>query len=167
MYQQFLDKTNPFPLYRWVFTAVIGLLFAYRVLKYHGWYLVTYTLCIYLLNIFLSFLSPKFDPAYESLDNDGDMSDQHSPTLPRSANDEFRPFIRRLPEFTFWYAATVAVLIALFCSLFDIFDIPVFWPILVLYFFILFGLTMKRQIKHMIKHKYVPFDFGKKRYAAK
>eukprot|EP00462_Mataza_sp_D1_P001494 CAMPEP_0175094746 /NCGR_PEP_ID=MMETSP0086_2-20121207/3767_1 /TAXON_ID=136419 /ORGANISM="Unknown Unknown, Strain D1" /LENGTH=34 /DNA_ID= /DNA_START= /DNA_END= /DNA_ORIENTATION= len=26
---------------------------------------------------------------------------------------------------------------------------------------------MKRQIKHMIKHKYVPFSFGKKKYAAK
>ena len=25
---------------------------------------------------------------------------------------------------------------------------------------------MKRQIKHMIKHKYVPFSIGKKRYAA-
>lgn len=32
------------------------------------------------------------------------------------------------------------------------------------YFIALFVLTMKRQIKHMIKYKYVPFSFGKARY---
>ena len=43
-------------------------------------------------------------------------------------------------------------------------QIPVFWPILLIYFFALFFLTMKRQIKHMIKHKYVPWSWGKKSY---
>ena len=33
-----------------------------------------------------------------------------------------------------------------------------------MYFVALFVLTMKRQIKHMIKYKYVPFSFGKARY---
>jgi hypothetical protein len=41
------------------------------------------------------------------------------------------------------------------------FDVPVFWPILLLYWIVLFALTMKRQIRHMIKYKYVPFSFGK------
>ena len=41
-------------------------------------------------------------------------------------------------------------------TFFKMFDIPVFWPILFLYFIALFVLTMKRQIKHMIKYKYVP-----------
>ena len=45
------------------------------------------------------------------------------------------------------------------------FNIPVFWPILLMYFIALFFLTMKRQIKHMIKYKYVPFSFGKTRRA--
>lgn len=31
---------------------------------------------------------------------------------------------------------------------------------------ILFSITMKRQIKHMIKYKYIPFDLGKKRYGS-
>lgn len=47
-------------------------------------------------------------------------------------------------------------------TFFPVFDVPVFWPILVLYWFVLFFLTMKRQIKHMIKYRYVPFSFGKK-----
>jgi hypothetical protein len=47
------------------------------------------------------------------------------------------------------------------------FDIPVFWPILLLYFIVLFIMTMQRQIKHMIKYKYVPFSFGKTTYGNK
>jgi hypothetical protein len=47
-------------------------------------------------------------------------------------------------------------------TFFSVFDVPVFWPILLLYWFILFGVTMKRQIAHMIKYKYVPFTWGKK-----
>jgi hypothetical protein len=52
-------------------------------------------------------------------------------------------------------------------TFFSFFDVPVFWPILLIYFVLLFVLTMKRQIKHMIKHKYLPFSVGKKRYAGK
>ena len=76
----------------------------------------------------------------------------------------YRPFARRLPEFKFWYSCIKSVLIATVMTLFSIFDVPVFWPILVLYFFILFYITMKRQISHMIKHKYVPWNFGKTTY---
>lgn len=75
-----------------------------------------------------------------------------------------RPFARRLPEFKFWHSCTRAVLMATFMTFFSIFDIPVFWPILLLYFVVLFVITMKRQIRHMIKYKYVPFSFGKTTY---
>jgi hypothetical protein len=33
------------------------------------------------------------------------------------------------------------------CTCFDALNIPVFWPILVMYFILLFVITMKRQIK--------------------
>lgn len=103
------------------------------------------------------------------------------PSLPSQKDDEFRPFVRRLPEWNFWLSSTRAVSIAIVCSLFEAFDVPVYWPILVLYFCILFALTMRRQIqyvythlqrtlvadeipfdRHMIKYKYIPFDFGRK-----
>ena len=79
-------------------------------------------------------------------------------------------------------SSTRATLIALFCTFSEVFDIPVYWPILVVYFFTLFALTMRRQIqyafyshfllwvlncyfpRHMIKYKYIPFDIGKARY---
>lgn len=30
------------------------------------------------------------------------IAEDDGPTLPTKANEEFRPFIRRLPEFKFW-----------------------------------------------------------------
>lgn len=50
-------------------------------------------------------------------------------------------------EFKFWLSATKASLLALFATTSRIFDVPVYWPILLMYFFILFGLTMRRQIQ--------------------
>ena len=93
-----------------------------------------------------------------------DFDDDIGPELPTRANEEFRPFIRRLPEFKFWYSVSKSTLIALGCTFFECFNIPVFWPILVMYFITLFCITMKRQIKHMIKYRYIPFTHGKPKY---
>jgi hypothetical protein len=60
-----------------------------------GWYIVAYAFMIYLLNLFIAFLSPRFEPAFEE-END-------EPGLPTKADEEFKPFVRRLPEFKFWY----------------------------------------------------------------
>lgn len=46
-----------------------------------------------------------------------------------------------------------AVAVAFCMTFFEFFDVPVYWPILLLYFLSLFILTMKRQIRHMIKHR--------------
>jgi len=42
---------------------------------------------------------------------------------------------------------TQAVSFAMFCTMFDAFDVPVFWPILLMYFLLLFYVTMQKQIK--------------------
>ena len=174
---------------------------------------------IYLLNLLLAFLQPKFDPSLEEDLNADEIEEGgtsgESGLLPSQNDDEFRPFVRRLPEWNFWCAnyvqilgngelmvsrfcvvprrptnrlsSTRAILIALVCSFFEAFDIPVYWPILLMYFIILFCLTMRRQIqcvysffirnylglnrslhRHMIKYKYIPFDFGRKaRYGSR
>ena len=46
-------------------------------------------------------------------------------------------------------STTRATLIALFCTVFEIFDVPVYWPILVCYFLALFAMTMRRQIQYV------------------
>ncbi|KAK8476501.1 hypothetical protein V6N11_061679 [Hibiscus sabdariffa] len=89
------------------------------------------------------------------------------PVLPTKGSDEFKPFIRRLPEFKFWYTMTKAFCIAFFMTFFSVFDVPVFWPILLCYWGVLFVLTMRRQIGHMIKYKYIPFNIGKQKYTGK
>jgi hypothetical protein len=62
------------------------------------------------------------------------------------------------------YTSIKATCAALVCSFLPMFDIPVYWPILLIYFCILFALTMRRQIQHMVRYRYVPFDFGKRKY---
>ncbi|KAI1330434.1 retrieval of early ER protein Rer1 [Xylariaceae sp. FL0255] len=161
-YQAVLDRSTPYVLYRWVGTGVGLCLFFLRVFVAQGWYIVAYALGIYLLNLFLAFLTPKFDPSNEMLDND--MEDGTAGGLPTKQDEEFRPFIRRLPEFKFWHEASRAILIAFSCAWFEIFNVPVFWPVLVMYWFILLVLTMRKQIQHMIKYRYVPFTFGKTKY---
>jgi hypothetical protein len=59
------------------------------------------------------------------------------------------------------YSCTKAFVIAFCMTFFSVFDVPVFWPILLIYWVMLFFITMKRQIRHMIKHRYLPFSFGK------
>jgi len=151
-WQHYLDLSAPHTVPRWLLTALVVLIYCLRVYLINGWYIITYGLGIYVLNLLIGFLSPQADPETEG------------PTLPTSKDDEFRPFIRRLPEFKFWYSLTKAFCVAFVLTFFSVFNIPVFWPILLLYFIALFVLTMKRQIKHMIKYKYVPFSLGKTRY---
>ena len=69
-----------------------------RIILGQGWYLITYGLGIYILNLFLAFLTPKVDPVTQQSEDDDDGG------LPTSSQEEFRPFIRRLPEFKFWYS---------------------------------------------------------------
>jgi len=151
-WQHYLDLSAPHIVPRWCLSGLIMLIYCLRVYLINGWYIITYGLGIYVLNLLIGFLSPQADPELEG------------PMLPTSKDDEFRPFIRRLPEFKFWYSLTKAFVIAFFMTFFNMFNVPVFWPILLLYFIALFTLTMKRQIKHMIKYRYVPFSFGKTRY---
>ncbi|XP_060199398.1 protein RER1A-like [Lycium barbarum] len=155
-YQHLLDKSTPQVLYRWIFFGLIALIYAVRVFMVQGFYIITYALGIYIIQLLIAFLSPQVDPEAEG-----------GPSLPTRGSDEFRPFVRRLPEFKFWYSLTKAVCIAFVLTFFSAFDVPVFWPILLFYWLVLFVSTMKRQIMHMVKYKYVPFTFGKQRYGKK
>lgn len=158
----FKDKITPHVAPRWIFSSLVLLFFMMRVIFGGGWYVICYALGIYYLNLLIDFLSPRIDPEFRASQEDVDPDS--GPSLPTRVNDEFRPFVRRLPEFKFWYQGTKATLISLFLSMFDIFDLPVFWPILLLYFFVLTFLTLRRQIQHMYKHQYVPWTSGKTRY---
>lgn len=93
LFQYYLDKSTPHATYRWIGTLVIVSIFVLRVFYVQGFYIVSYGLGIYLLNLLIGFLSPLVDPELEPSDG---------PLLPTKGSDEFKPFIRRLPEFKFW-----------------------------------------------------------------
>lgn len=124
-YRKFVDDMGPYVWQRWASTGVFALLYLWRVGSLHGYYLVTYALGIFLLNQLMLFLSPKVDPVGEE-----------SLPLPlsNSLDDDFRPFVRALPEKEFWLRSTIALFISMFCTFLPFLNIPVFWPILVIYF---------------------------------
>jgi len=168
-YRSLLDRTTPHTAYRWFTTLGLIVIFMLRILLAQAFYIVTYALGIYLLNLFLAFLQPKFDPSLEMDIAEAEV-EEGAPGLPTSNgpdDDEFRPFIRRLPEFRFWYSATRAIVLSLFATLIPAFDVPVYWPILLIYFCVLLSITLRRQIAHMRKYKYVPWDLAKQRYGGK
>ena len=158
--QYYLDRVTPFLTVRWVLNLVLIIIFFLRIILSRGYYVIAYGLGIFLLNQFILFLSPKQEPSLVDTEED-------APRLPTRSTDEFRPFIRRLPEFKLWYTTFKALVISLILSVFSIFDVPVFWPVLVIYFFLLFLVTMRQRILHMIRYRYIPFTYGKMRYAGK
>ena len=126
-YRKVVDDLGPYVWQRWAGLGVLALVFFWRVAAVRGFYLITYALGIFMLNRVLLFLSPKIDP-------------EESQALPlsNSLDEDFRPFIRALPEKTFWLHSTVAFLAAFFGTFIRFLDIPVFWPILLVYFICLF-----------------------------
>lgn len=148
--QHYIDKTTVWVRSRWVAAAVMLVVYALRIYIIQGFFVVTYALGIYLLNLLIGFVSPAVDPETENV-------------LPVANNEEFRPFSRKLPEFKFWLSAFRAIWVAIVATFFQAFDVPVFWPILLIYFFMLVFITAKERIRHMIKFQYVPFSLGQKK----
>lgn len=91
-----LDKLVPHVLRRWITFLAIAFAYSLRVYLVEGFYIVTYALGLYMMTLLIGFLSPRVDPELQEL--------MDGPTLPIRGSDEFRPFVRRLPEFKFWYA---------------------------------------------------------------
>lgn len=96
-YQTYLDRTTRHTKYRWLATAFLLLIYIIRVWLLEGFYVVSYGLAIYTLNLLIGFLSPLKDP---------DETDDGT-ELPINAispsQTEWKPFMRKVPEFKFWY----------------------------------------------------------------
>jgi len=94
--QAFLDRLAPHTVGRWLASVVVVAVYVWRVSRLHGFYIVTYGLGIYNLNLLIGFLTPQTEP------------DSDEPALPTKSDEEFKPFVRRLPEFKFWCVAKTA-----------------------------------------------------------
>ena len=157
------DKIIIYVAERWGIIAILLLFYLIRIFLCKGYYALTYCIGIHFLNSFIAFISPLNDPEDEvelNLSNDNSF-------LPITNNEEFKPFQRKLKEFQFWNVMFWTLLIGINLTFFESFDIPTFWPLLLVYFILIFILTMRHQIAHMIKYNYLPWDTGKKNYNPK
>ena len=152
------DKIIIYRKSRWLAVAILSIIYFIRVFYKKGYYALTYCIGIHFLNSFIGFISPLDDPEDE-------LGEDNS-YLPQRSNEEFRPFQRKIREFSFWNLMFWTFVVSIFFTFFECFDIPVFWPLLLVYFLLIFFIIMKRQIKHMIKYKYLPWDTGKKIYGS-
>ena len=151
------DKIIIYAFERWLVTGILLVLYLIRVVLTRGYACLTYCIGIHILNSFIGFISPLEDPEDYDLNSDDSF-------LPQKNNEEFKPFQRKVKEYTFWSRVSWTLAISILLTFFKGFDIPVFWPLLFVYFFLIFGLVMKRQIQHMIKYHYLPWDYAKARY---
>ena len=73
---------------RWAAWGGVALIYLIRISFLKGWYIVAYGLGIYNLNLIIGFLSP------------GGPRDA-GPHVTDEGNEEFKPFVRRLPGLSF------------------------------------------------------------------
>ena len=145
-------QLKPYLLYRWIGFFLISTIFLIRMFSTSRYYYAGYISGLYVIQCFVLFLSPKLDP--DLFGND---------VLPSIQDGDYKPFIRKMPEFVFWRRAIAAMGLAFFASLLP-FDLPVFGPLLIFYFIIVCIFTFRTRISHMIKHGYLPFDIGKPKF---
>ena len=145
-----LLQTKPYILYRWISFIVLLAIFLLRMILQQRFYAIGYVLGLYLVNCVILFLSPKLDPEIYGTD-----------VLPTAGDNDYKPFVRKLPEFVFWSRISKALVLAHLATLIPLFDPPVYAPILLVYFIIVFIVSFHSRIMHMIRNHYVPFTIGK------
>lgn len=150
--ESILLQLKPYVWQRWAALGFFAFLFLFRMFYLGKYYAVGYIAGLYILQCFVLFISPKMDPGLYGKD-----------VLPTATDDDYKPFVRKLPEFTFWRRTMAATLLAFFFGLLP-FDLPVYGPLLLVYFLAVTIVTFRTHITQMIKYKYIPFDFGKPKY---
>ncbi|AAZ12315.1 endoplasmatic reticulum retrieval protein, putative [Trypanosoma equiperdum] len=158
-WSRLLDQTVPHRPLRWVMFVFMLSLYILRVYFCGGFYVISYVLGIHLLFLLVQVITPLAD---EDLGSEGQL-----PHTAASPDEEFRPFVPRMQEFVVWCSMMKSVLVCTFLTLFRILDIPVFWPVLLLYFIFLTIIQVGERIRHMIRHRYVPWSAGKPKFVPK
>ena len=146
------DKIIIYRFQRWIVVLILTVVYLFRMFYAKGYYALTYCIGIHFLNSFMAFISPLDDP-------EDDLPEESS-HLPQTNSEEFRPFQRKLKEYNFWRVMFWTLLVAIICTFFEAFDLPVFWPLLLFYFVLIFirvylvkdliRLSCKRYIKDVL-----------------
>ena len=159
--QIFKDKITFYPGRRWIAFAFVLCFFLVRMYNQRGYAMLAYLLGLTYLQLVFKFLAPKSNG-----ENDIDevLEEGEGFSLPVRESDEYKGFQRKLGEMELWLKCMVITVIIDFLSCFKSMDVEVYVPILVFYFVVVTVILCRRKIAHMSKHKYVPFEVGKKSY---
>lgn len=147
--QYVIDKLSPLIRARWAFTTFLMLVYIRQILIIKSHDVITYCVGFYLLNAFVLFVTPKDNNMPGPFDNDDDEN-----YTPMNINNDFRPYVRRLPEFSFWQMCTQIILVSYFLTFFPFTDLPVYRPVLIVYTIFILCVTAYRLRKHSKKFKY-------------
>lgn len=154
--QYITDHLSPLVYPRWIFTAFMVLMYIRRIIKINSHSVLTYFTGIYLLHAGILFLTPKDENIPDPFENVEEESYN-----PRNIDNDFRPYVRRLPEFDFWKMSVQMIGIAYFLTFFSILNFPVYTPILIVYFIFFVCMTCYKLWVHSKKFKYHLFSTSK------
>lgn len=158
--QLMMDKLAPYPLYRWVAFAICLLIYLFKILLTGTHHLITYVVGVYLFHGLVLFLTPKDesipDPFEEEEDSQNDDNYQ-----PVNVDNNLRPFVRNLPEYSYWLFSMKIFLVSFLLTFTQFTDIPICTPILVVYFIFMVFATVIKLYNHSRKYNYSLFSHEK------
>eukprot|EP01017_Pseudomicrothorax_dubius_P022659 TRINITY_DN244_c0_g1_i1.p1 TRINITY_DN244_c0_g1~~TRINITY_DN244_c0_g1_i1.p1 ORF type:complete len:191 (-),score=25.88 TRINITY_DN244_c0_g1_i1:209-781(-) len=150
---------------RWLIAIGLVLVYLIRIWAVGGFYVISYSYGLYIIHLFVQFLTPMGLPDIDEEDDGQVVIDGLPTTMRQVDSDEFKPYVRTIGEFLLWKKLMLAGIVALVLTLTRAFDFPVFWPFLLFYFFFLCFLTVRKQFRHMAKYGYgFVADSGKRKY---
>lgn len=154
--QYAIDTLSPRVYPRWMFALIILITYLRRVFGLKSHIVITYIAGVYLLHSFVLFVTPKDSNIPDPFENDEDESYN-----PKNIDNDFRPYVRKLPELLFWQSCVQIMLFAYFLTFFPFTDIPVHTPILIAYSVFIVIFTAYKLWNHSKKFKYKIFSLTK------
>jgi hypothetical protein len=148
---------------RWIFFGLLILILFIRVIQTNGYFAMLYILGFYYLNNVILFVTPSGLPTIQEEEENEDLYDIPDTIILDKNEDASKPVIRKMGEFHLWKKMIFSTIICIICTFFEFLDLPVFWPILLIYFFVVILSVYIKQRKHMEKYGYSYSDFFKKR----
>lgn len=158
--QILMDKLSPCLKLRWAITGIIVAIYIIRIAIVRKYAVITYFSGIYLLHNFILFATPNDDSIPDPF-SDNYTGEITHPTI----DNDFKPYVRKLPEYSFWLFSTGFICTAFFLTLFDFTDIPVFTPLLIFYFIFIFLITGVKMYYNSRLFKYNIFSAKKQGFS--
>eukprot|EP00835_Amoeboradix_gromovi_P000787 NODE_29_length_33183_cov_0.333666.p21 type:complete len:166 gc:universal NODE_29_length_33183_cov_0.333666:915-1412(+) len=155
-----LSQIEEYRYQRWLmFFALEGLLILRMIMK-RGFSVLGYIQGLTILNLFFeSIYSSTNTEAEDDVINEiplhtiKDIEAPPSPLIEQNSAD-----ISLSGDVKLWFWCMVIVLVSLVCTFIDVLDIPVYWQLLLVYFLLLFTITMREPLWIMITKNYTPMN---------